>query len=70
MLLGLPINSKTVNGPTNIEENITEQLLSRWLTWTDMKGQSIKLKWLKDNYSGIELAEESPEHEKLIKTRF
>lgn len=47
MLLGLPINGKTVNGATNIDESITGQLMGCWLTQNDMRVEDIKVKWIK-----------------------
>lgn len=53
MLLDLPINGKTINRLTNINESISERLLGFRLIQNSMRGQGIKITWLKNEQSNI-----------------
>lgn len=53
MLLDLPINDKTINRLTNINESISERLLGFRLIQNNMRGQGIKITWLKNEQSNI-----------------
>ncbi|CAK8543681.1 unnamed protein product [Lathyrus sativus] len=69
MLLGLRVDGSAVVGDTNVNYALVEELLGVPLERGDRKGQSIKITWLKRNYSALNLTNESPEEHKLYKTR-
>lgn len=65
MLLGLRVTDFAVNGKTNVTYSKTQELLGIELLGielmnTDRKGQSIKMKWLREHYDDICLNENSP----------
>ncbi|CAK8533946.1 unnamed protein product [Lathyrus sativus] len=69
MLLGLRVDGSAVVGDTNVNYALVEELLGVPLERGDRKGQSIKITWLKRNYNALNLTNESPEEQKLYKTR-
>ncbi|CAK8537781.1 unnamed protein product [Lathyrus sativus] len=69
MLLGLPINSKAVNGLTNPRGSMIEELLGVEPTPSDLRSQKLLLSWLKKLYREITLTVYSPEILKIKKTR-
>lgn len=69
MLLGFHVDGKAINSPINIDETISEEPLDTLLEKDNMRGQGIKLYWLKNIYHDLVLSEMSSEAKKIFKTR-
>ena len=68
MLLGLPIEGKTVNGKTNYVNSICMDLLDADLLDDNSRGQGIILSRLKAYYNNLQLDENSTKEARIIKT--
>ena len=70
MLLGLHVDGEAVNGPVQLPNSLCEELLGRnMLDQSNARGQGIFLSELKTHYASLALTENSPEIEKIVKTR-
>jgi hypothetical protein len=69
MLMGLHINGLAVNGRTNLNYTIVQDLLGVELPETATRGQFIKITWLKEIYLAFHLDENSSIEQFHQKTR-
>ena len=60
MLMGLLVNGVAVNGKTNVNYSITQELLGEELPERARKGQFVKITWLREIYDAFELNQDSP----------
>ena len=69
MLMGLRVNGLAVNGRTNVDYSITQELLGEELPERARKGQFVKITWLREIYDAFELNQDSPLEQIHKKTR-
>ena len=69
MLMGLRVNGVAVNGRTNVDYSITQELLGAEFPERTRKEQFVKITWLRERYDAFDLNQDSTIEQIHKKTR-